>query len=47
MIAPASAKVILFGEHAVVYNKLGIACNLDKRCNVSVISTKKYNGNLF
>ena len=32
--ASAPGKVILFGEHAVVYNKLGIACSFDKRCQV-------------
>ncbi len=32
--ASAPGKVILFGEHAVVYDKLGIACTFDKRCRV-------------
>ncbi len=32
--ASAPGKVILFGEHAVVYDKLGIACSFDKRCQV-------------
>ena len=27
-------KIILFGEHAVVYDKLGIACSIDKRCKI-------------
>ncbi len=31
-------KIILFGEHAVVYDKLGIACSIDKRCKVKVFS---------
>lgn len=43
IIASAPAKVILFGEHAVVYDKLGIVCSLDKRCNVSVFPAKKDN----
>jgi len=33
--ASAPGKVILFGEHAVVYDKLGIACSFDRRCNVT------------
>ena len=32
--ASAPGKVILFGEHAVVYDKLGIACSFDRRCRV-------------
>ena len=35
-ISSAPGKVILFGEHAVVYNKLGIAASVDKRCFVTV-----------
>jgi mevalonate kinase len=34
--ASAPGKVILFGEHAVVYGKLGIAVAIDKRVMVSV-----------
>ncbi|RLG18460.1 mevalonate kinase [Nanoarchaeota archaeon] len=34
--ATAPGKVILFGEHAVVYDKLGIAAAISRRCNVSV-----------
>jgi len=30
----APAKTILFGEHAVVYGKLGIATTVDRRCTV-------------
>jgi mevalonate kinase len=33
-IASAPGKVILFGEHAVVYDKLGIACTFNKQCKV-------------
>ncbi len=47
MIAFAPVKVILLGEHAVVYDKLGIVYSLDKRCNASVLSVKKYNEILF
>jgi len=32
----APGKIILFGEHAVVYNKLGIACAIGKRCLVKI-----------
>jgi len=32
----APGKIILFGEHAVVYNKLGIACAIRKRCLVKI-----------
>jgi len=39
MITTSSpGKIILFGEHAVVYNKLGIACAIDKRCKVKAFS---------
>ena len=34
-------KVILFGEHAVVYDKLGIAASVDKRSLVKVISAQE------
>ena len=51
--ASAPGKVILFGEHAVVYDKLGITCSFDKRCQVSTsifnqdfISIKSENFNL-
>lgn len=36
IIASAPGKIILFGEHAVVYDKLGIACTIDKRCTVKI-----------
>lgn len=36
MKSSAPGKIILFGEHAVVYDKLGIAGALDKRVTVSV-----------
>jgi mevalonate kinase len=39
----APGKVILFGEHAVVYDKLGIASGIDKRCFVTVISNEENN----
>lgn len=34
-------KIILFGEHAVVYDKLGIACAIDKRCELKVLPSLK------
>lgn len=34
--ASAPGKVILFGEHAVVYDKLGIACTINKKCTVKI-----------
>ncbi len=34
VISSAPGKVILFGEHAVVYDKLGIVCSIDRRCRV-------------
>ena len=37
----APGKVILFGEHAVVYDKLGIAASVDKRSLVKVISAQE------
>ena len=36
IITSAPGKVILFGEHAVVYDKLGIACAINKKCFVRV-----------
>jgi len=42
MITTSSpGKIILFGEHAVVYDKLGIACSIDKRCNVKLFPSDK------
>jgi len=38
--ASAPGKVILFGEHAVVYDKLGIAAAIDRRCRVKVRSSE-------
>ena len=38
----APGKVILFGEHAVVYDKLGIATSVDLNCNIEAIES---NGN--
>ena len=35
--ASAPGKVILFGEHAVVYDKLGVACSFNKNCKVNVL----------
>ena len=43
IISSAPSKVILFGEHAVVYDKLGIVCSLDKRCSVRILPTKQDN----
>lgn len=40
-IASAPGKVILFGEHAVVYNKLGIACSFDKKCQIKTSVTNQ------
>jgi len=37
----APGKVILFGEHAVVYDKLGIATSIDKRAYVTVSNGKE------
>ncbi|MBD3208069.1 MAG: mevalonate kinase [Candidatus Nealsonbacteria bacterium] len=34
----APGKIILFGEHAVVYDKLGIVYSIDKRCYVRLIT---------
>jgi len=36
IITSAPGKIILFGEHAVVYNKLGIATSINKRTYVTV-----------
>ena len=36
IVTTAPGKVILFGEHAVVYDKLGIASAVDKRCFITV-----------
>ncbi|NIO44714.1 MAG: mevalonate kinase [Candidatus Aenigmarchaeota archaeon] len=41
--ASAPGKVILFGEHSVVYNGLGIASSVDKRCFVTVNQNIKKN----
>jgi len=34
-------KIILFGEHAVVYDKLGIASAIDKRCELKILPSLK------
>jgi len=36
----APGKIILFGEHAVVYDKLGIATTVDKTVNVTITENK-------
>jgi mevalonate kinase len=41
LIASAPGKVILVGEHAVVYGKLGIATSINKRCFVTVSPFKR------
>lgn len=41
MTTSSPGKIILFGEHAVVYDKLGIACSIDKRCNVKFSPSDK------
>lgn len=41
IIASAPGKIILFGEHAVVYDKLGIACAIGKRCTIKISPYKK------
>ena len=43
IVTTAPGKVILFGEHAVVYDKLGIAASVDKRCIVTVTSNEEDN----
>jgi len=35
-MASAPSKIILFGEHAVVYDKLGISCSVDRRIHTNV-----------
>jgi len=40
IVTTAPGKVILFGEHAVVYDKLGIASAVDKRCIVTITSNE-------
>jgi len=37
IVASAPGKLILFGEHAVIYGKLGIVASIDKRCFVRVM----------
>jgi len=37
----APGKIILFGEHAVVYDKLGISCAIGKRCFVKISPFEK------
>jgi len=39
----APGKVILFGEHSVVYNGLGVATSVDKRCFITVTPNKENN----
>jgi mevalonate kinase len=41
--ASAPGKVILFGEHSVVYDGLGIAASVGKRCLVTVTSNEEDN----
>jgi mevalonate kinase len=43
IITTAPGKVILFGEHAVVYDKLGIASAVDKRCFITINSSNENN----
>ncbi len=45
MISSAPAKVILFGEHAVVYGKPAIAVALNLRTKVSIIESETYSVN--
>lgn len=40
-VASAPNKIILFGEHAVVYKKPAIAVAINKRAKVSIKNTKK------
>jgi mevalonate kinase len=42
----APGKVILFGEHAVVYDKLGIAASIGKRCLVTITPNKENKVNM-
>lgn len=44
--ASAPGKVILFGEHAVVYDKLGIAASIGRRCFIKVTTNKENKVNL-
>ncbi|MBU0546788.1 mevalonate kinase [Patescibacteria group bacterium] len=39
--ASAPGKIILFGEHAVVYNKIGIACTINKKFSVKISPIKE------
>jgi len=39
--ASSPGKVILFGEHAVVYDKIGIAASVGKRCTATVTSNEE------
>ena len=41
VISSAPGKIILFGEHAVVYDKLGISCSIGKRCTVKISPYEK------
>ena len=41
--ASSPGKVILFGEHAVVYDKIGIATAVDKRCFVTADKNEENN----
>jgi mevalonate kinase len=43
IITTSPGKVILFGEHAVVYDKLGVAASVDKRCFITVDSNDEDN----
>ncbi len=36
IVTSAPGKLILFGEHAVVYGKLGIVASIDRRCFVTI-----------
>lgn len=41
MVTSAPGKIILFGEHAVVYDRLGIACAIEKRCFIKILPYKE------
>jgi len=41
LIASARGKIILFGEHAVVYDKLAIAATIDREAKVKIEPGKK------
>jgi mevalonate kinase len=43
IVTTAPGKVILFGEHAVVYDKIGIASAVDKRCFITVTNHNENN----